>query len=593
MGQAQPFTIEKFLGINRKTTETLLQPGEASSMVNWIVTDDMKLQKMYGYARLFASLGAHKVGGMWYGAISGVNYFIFACNGHVYRCSLETGANTDLGAVADAFPTMFFAVNNTLYVMDGTEMYAWNGSGSLAAVTGYTPTVFTAAPPAGGGAILEGINYLSGKKTQKFSANGTAVLFQLAEFNIGSVDAVYLNGALMTPGTDYSVNLTAGSVTFVSIPAAGTNNVSITWTKVTAGDRQLITNCRYYGGVYYARYWLFGNPNHKNTRYVSGVTMAGVSDPGYWPKFTDSDVGEYEITGICTQYSKQLVFTSGDSEAAAWFSNQETYTDPSTEILTTLFPVYPMNQKVGNVAKGQVRIIYNNPLTVWQGIYEWVSTNVIDEKNAQWISERIQLDLDGVDLTQAVTVDWSDKGLYWLCVGKKCWVLNYRVKAWYVLELKHAPTCFVVAESVLYFGTEDGYVMRFDELLRTYDGAAISAVWEMGYYNFGIDWIEKFLQRVFVTILPRTRTHVDLRYMTDKSGYSDVYTALYSLSTFEHANFAHWSFSTNYSPQPKKFKIRAKKIDYFKIILTNDGTDAATVLSITLPVRTGGEVRGR
>ena len=31
-------------------------------------------------------------------------------------------------------------------------------------------------------------------------------------------------------------------------------------------------------------------------------------------------------------------------------------------------------------------------------------------KNANWISKRIQNDLDKVDLRQAITIDWSDKG---------------------------------------------------------------------------------------------------------------------------------------------------------------------------------------
>ena len=101
--------------------------------------------------------------------------------------------------------------------------------------------------------------------------------------------------------------------------------------------------------------------------------MAGASDPSYWPKFAESDVGEYEITDIVTQYNKQLIFTSGDSaEASAWYSEEEDFVDPNTGAVTALFPVYPMNAKIGNVAKGQVQIIYNNPYTIWKGVYEWV-----------------------------------------------------------------------------------------------------------------------------------------------------------------------------------------------------------------------------
>jgi len=594
MAELTSYTVEKFLGVNKSATETLLQLGEASEMKNWYISDDYKLTKMFGYEQLFASLGAHKVNGSWYGSLNGVSHLVFACNGHVYEHNLSTGANADLGAVVDAYPTTFFVSNNTLYILDGTDLYSWAGTGSLASVPGYVPTVYTAAPPTGGGTMLESINYLTGKKTQKFSGNGSATVYQLLETAIGSVDSVYVNGALKTVTTDYTVNLTNGTVTFVSAPATGVNNVVITWTKTVTGDRQIITNNRYYGGVYYARYWLFGNPNHKATRYPSGVTMAGASDPSFWPKFAESDVGEYEITDIVTQYNKQLIFTSGDSaEAAAWYSEEEDYRDLTTGAITAMFPVFPMNAKVGNIAKGQTQIILNNPLTIWKGVYEWISTYVMNEKNAQWLSKRVQNDLDAVELTQALTVDWSDKGQYWLCVGKTIWVWNYRTDTWHVLELPDTPTCFCLVDADLYFGTANGQIMKFDEALRTYNGTVIEATWEMGFFNFGVEWLRKFIQRIFVTILPRVRTHIDITYQTDRNGSSDTLTALYSVSQFDHADFAHWSFSTNYSPQPFKFKIRAKKIDYFKLLIANNGTDAATVLSITIPARTGGEVKNR
>lgn len=595
MAQLTPYTIEKFLGVNKSATETLLQLGEASSMKNWYISDDFKLSKMYGYTQLFATLGAYKINGMWYGSISGTNHLIFACNGHIYEHNLTTGANTDLGTVVDANPTTFFVSNNTVYIMDGTDLYSWAGSGSIATVAGYVPTVYTAAPPTGGGTILESINYLTGKKTQKFSGDGSATVYQLAELSIGSVDTVTVNGATKTVTTDYTVNLTNGTVTFVSAPATGVNNVVITWTKTVSGDRDTIVKNRYYGGVYYARYWLFGNPDHKNTRYPSGVTMAGASDPSFWPKFSESDVGEYEITDIVTQYSKQLIFTSGDSsEASAWYSEEEDYTDPDTGAVTALFPVYPMNAKIGNVAKGQVQIIGNNPLTIWKGIYEWVSTYVMNEKNAQWISKRIQNDLDTVDLTTALTVDWSDKGQYWLCVGKKIWVLNYRTDTWHILELPDTPTCFCLVGDKMYFGTAAGQIMKFGESYATYNGTNIEAVWEMGFFNFGVDWLRKFIQRMFISILPYTTTHIDVYIKTDRNAnYVFVKTISYSLSSFDTWDFSTFSFETNYSPQPFKMKVRAKKIDYFKVKIENNGTDKAVVLSVTLPTRTGGEIKNR
>ena len=595
MAEQQVYTIDKFLGVNKTATETLLQLGEASSMTNWIITDDYKLQKMYGYQELFPTLGEHKINGVWYGTLSGTAHLIFACNGHIYEHDLETGENADLGTVADAYPTTFFVSNNTIYIMDGTELYSWAGSGNIASVAGYVPTVYTAAPPTGGGTMLESINYLTGSKTQKFSGNGSATVFQLAELDIDLVDSVYINGELKTAGSDYTPNLAHGTVTFVDAPPTGVNNVVITWTKEVEGDRDTIVKNRYYGGVYYARYWVFGNPDHKNTRYPTGVTMAGASDPSFWPKFAESDVGEYEITDICTQYNKQIIFTSGDSsEASAWYSEEEDYVDPNTGAMMALFPVYPMNAKIGNVAKGQVQIIYNNPYTIWKGVYEWVSTYVMNEKNANWISKRIQNDLDKVDLTSALTVDWSNKGQYWLCIDKMIWVLNYRTNTWHILELTDTPTCFCLVEDKLYFGTTAGQIMKFDEDLTTYNGNIIDAVWYMGFYNFGVDWLRKFITRMFVSLKPEVRAKAIVTYETDRTNESDELTAEYTLLDFNDVDFNDFSFNISRNPQPFKFKIRAKKADYFKIKIQNSFKEhGATVLTITLPVRTGGEVKKR
>jgi hypothetical protein len=148
-------------------------------------------------------------------------------------------------------------------------------------------------------------------------------------------------------------------------------------------------------------------------------------------------------------------------------------------------------------------------------------------------------------------------------------------------------------DAKLYFGTTAGQIMRFDETLRTYNGTTITDSWEMGFFNFGIEWLRKFVQRLYVTILPRIKTHINIAYQTDRNGLSDTYIAEYSVSTFDHMDFGHFSFETNYSPQPFKFKIRAKKIDYFKLLISNNDTDTATVLSITIPSRTGGEVKNR
>lgn len=597
MAELQFFTIDEFKGVNRSETETLLELGEASYMSNWMITDDKKLKKMFGYSALNEATD-EKINGMWYGKINGENRFLFARGGKVYELKENPITHEieeiELGEIVDAYPTTFWAANNVVYIMDGHEFYQWDGD-KFKVVEGYVPTAFTAAPPTGGGSILEGINYLTGTKKMKFSGNGSATVYQLPEYGIERVDKVMVGTEVKQPNTDYTVNLKNGTVSFVTAPPNGVNNVEITWTKQEEGYRERITKCRWYGGQYYARYWIYGNPEHANTRFCSGVTMAGVSDPTYWPIFTESDVGEHEITGIVTQYDKQLIFTTGDSGgASAWYSTNESVYDENTGLLITLFPVFPINAKIGNEAPGQVQIILNNPFTVWKGVYQWVSTYVLNEKNAEWLSQRVQRDLDKLDLTKALTWDWYEMGVYLLCVGKRIWCYNYRVDAWYILDLPHEPTCFMTVDDKLHFGTTDGRIMRFAENEPTFAGEEIVATWEMGYYNFGADYLRKFIQHIYISLLPLVSTHVDIYLSTDvRAAFKFIKRIGYQLATFDNWDFDTFSFEQNWSPQPKKVKLKAKKIDYIKIKLETTGTDGAVVLSITLPTRSGGFVKNR
>jgi hypothetical protein len=116
----------------------------------------------------------------------------------------------------------------------------------------------------------------------------------------------------------------------------------------------------------------------------------------------------------------------------------------------------------------------------------------------------------------------------------------------------------------------------------------------MGFHNFGVDWVRKFIQDMFISILPYTTTHVDIYVSTDRNAaFQFVGTVAYSIGGFDTWDFSTWSFETNYSPQPFEKKLKAKKIDYLKIKLISKGKDSATVLSMTLPTRMGGKVKNR
>lgn len=585
--QSPPTKIDKFLGINENTAgDTQLLVGESPMMINFRLTENNKLRKREGYTQLFASLGANDIKGMWYGKLGGTFYFLFAANGNIYKHDLSLGTNTSIGTLTDA-KTSFFAFGGKVYMLNGNEYKSWNGT-TFATVDGYIPLIATATPPTGGGIADESINLLTGKKRQTFSGDGAALAYQCAETDLTSVDVVKVGGVVKTVTVDYTVVLATGIVTFTVAPVAGVDNVDIQWTKGTGSRAEITANfhAMFFGGQNDSRIFVYGDGT--NRYYFTGLAN-GVPSAEYFPAFNYREISsdEFAVTDIVRQYDRQIIYTNGGE---TWYS----YYDPIIVGGITIadFPTFPLNDTVGNVATGQAQLIQNNPFSIQNGVYEWSATNVRDERNASYMSKRVQPSLDAVNLTTAITVDWEANREYWLAIGNKIWVYNYRLDAWYKFETAANITCFLILDDLLYFGTDAGQIMKFDTTELTDNGTVITCEWEMNFYDFEAEWLQKFLTEMWISLKPETKSSVDITYQTDRVGTSNTYTATYNLSTFTGANFGEWSFLVNYNPQPFHFKIKAKKFVYLKITLTNSQTDdKLTILSMTLPTRYGSKVK--
>lgn len=579
--------------------ETELKLGESSYMKNWQVTDNYKLRKRCGYIEQFASIANKPIQGMWYGSLNGQYHFLFACNGKIYENN--GAANTEIGSLTDD-RTVFFAFNNVIYILNGHEYKFWDGS-IFGDVVGYRPLIAIGTPPSGGGTLYEQINVLTGAKRQSFRSDGKTNVYHLAESNIDSLDYVMINGEIKILTTDYTMDLTAGTVTTSTIllnNITAYDDVEIGWTK-GSGQRDLILKNRaaiIYGGANDNRVFMWGNSYYKNRRFYSGLAD-GVPSAEYFPANYWSDVGSsYAITDIVKQFDRQIIFTEGN----AYYSYYELIGEDVG------FPVYPLNDVKGNIAFNQARTILNNPYSIYEGIYEWVATNVRDERNAKYISHRVQMDLDTVDLSQVITYDYELNGEYWLCVDNTAWIHNYRNDTWYKYELDNNIKCLIEIDGELYFGTDTGQIMKFDEKLRNDNGNRIESEWQMGFFDFGIEYITKYLNNIWISLKPDSKSSVDVKWESDKAAslsksfdFTELYfgdiilsipqdTVGYNLFNYETMSYSKWSYETNYSPQPFKFKLKAKKFTYFKLILANDSMiDNAIVLSINFKPRYGGE----
>lgn len=589
-----PTSIDRFLGLHEDSTgDTSIELGESPEMYNFRITENYKLRKRDGYKQIFDSITASKIDGMWHGSVNNSEKFLFACNGKLYDLNYNTtsATYTQIGTVSSNTVSMF-GFDSNVYIQDGTEYYKWDGS-NFGTVSGYRPIITISTPPTGGGTLFEGANLLNGERAQKFNVDGTSSKFVLAEQNLMSLEYIKYLGVTVSP-TLYTVNLTLGtfSITTTSVSGwtSGNNTLEVGYTKGTV-SRQEITKNQYnmmFGGTNDTRVHLWGNTASKNTIYFSELAN-GVPSAEYFPATNYNAVGsnEYAVTDVVRQYDRQIIFKENET----YYASYDSQIDDLGNVQAS-FPTYPLNQVKGNVPMGQARLIQNNPYTVFSGVQEWVATTVRDERNANYISKRVELSLSDENLKSAITYDFESNGEYWLAIGKNVYIYNYRNNTWYKYILADTPSCFLEVDGYLYFGDTQGKIHKFDSLYRSDNGTVFNSYWEMNFYDFETEWLQKYLDRIWLTLQPESRARIEITWHSDRKGDNNPKAAIYNLASFLNADFNHWSFLTSYNPQPFRFKVKAKKFAYFKIILQNDSaSETATVLSINLRTRTGGEVK--
>ena len=591
--QIPPKVINKFLGLNENVDggSYALKLGEASKMVNWRITPNKQLKKREGFWKIF-DLDEGDVQGLWYGKLNSISYFLFCHDGHLYSGDLTDGTKVDLGTLTDA-PTRFIAFGTKVYLLNGAEYKSFDGvvatpsTDSLVTVAGYRPKIAIGAPPSGGGTLYEQINELTGAKRMTFTPAGSATAYVLPEQNINSVDFVKKDGVTLTVTTHYTVNLTTGVVTFVSGPTGSVpDSIEIGWTKGT-GNRDSVVKCRFamdYSGKTDSRIFIWGDPSNKSRRRWSGLAD-GIPSAEYFEanSYNDEGSGQYAITDIVKQYDIQKIYLE---DSTKWSQYEAIDIDGVT---TASFPSYDLNEEIGNVAEGQAQIINNSPVTLFSGVRKWEQSAVEHQLNEKLISERVQDSLMDEDLTTAITVNWEEKKEYWCNIGDKVWIYNYVNDTWYTFD-NITATCFLVVDGNLYFGS-NGAIHVFDGSKRTDNGTAINAVWEMGFYDADAEWLNKYMNNIWVSIKPNDRARLEIMPVTNTDGNGQSQTITYNTATFEHMTFENFSFLTSINPQPFNLEVEAQGFCYFKLVLSNSSlTETVTVLSITMPIRYGGRI---
>lgn len=521
-----------------------------------------------------------KIRVQWKGKLNNTDVHVYVCDGKVYN------EDTEIGTLTDDI-TRIFEFNKKLYFLNGHEYKSWDGT-TFVEVEGYIPLVKISTEPNGSGTDFEPVNVLTGKKHQTFSADGIAKEFFLAEKELTSIDKVLVAGVETTVTKD----LINGKITFSTSTALlqGVDNIDVYWTK-GEGQRDLIFKNHYattYGLADDTRVFLYGNSNAKNRIYFSTLAN-GIPSVEYFSGTDFIDIGSSNtaVTDISRQYDRLII----SKENETYYASYEAIADSTGNAIIT-FPVYPLNKSHGMVAYAQSQLLDNFVTTIDSSIVQWTSTNTKDERNAQVISTKIQEWLNNHDLTKSITLDYQEEKEYWLAIENEIMIYNYYNGCFYLLQITSKITSLFASQGIIYLGTENGEIMKFDKIETTYNGEVIKAEWQMGYYDFGTEERRKTMRILWVTLKPHSKTSLTINYISDRDIGTDEKEIENRCIDYNYWNYANFTYNTQRSVKPFRIKLKAKKFAFLKLVLKNEMKDEkVTINSIAIKKAFGGEVK--
>lgn len=465
----------------------------------------------------------------------------------------------------------------------------------------YIPLVTISKNPEGGGEPHEDLNLLTPAFTEQFLAQEDPQThvwpkdYHLSFTGLDEVEPkVWLLDSdgewdLQTYGTDYTCDYAGGIISFVTAPGAspvtGQDNVKVEAYRTVSGYSDQINKCTF--GILYGvngasdRLFVSGNPEFINRDWYSGL-----NDPTYFPDTSYSILGTSgsAIVGysIISNYlaahkdwmerDQNIILRQGDLVDS----------EPSFRIINTL-------QGAGAVASHSFAYLATEPLFLTrQGIYAVTAQDITGEKYSQ--NRSYFLDgklLNEKNLEKAFGFVYKD--MYWLCLNNVAYILDglqpmqtdrsmpYATRQYAGFYRTNLPANVMWEQDErLYFGTPDGRVCRFynDKYsLDSYndDGEPIEAIWETPDIDGKLFYKNKTLRYIALRLDSALATSVSIWVMNrglwqfiKKDDTSGRYFS------FMHLIFSKLSFSGDRTQHTISTKVRVKKVDKFRLRLTND-----------------------
>ena len=473
----------------------------------------------------------------------------------------------------------------------------------------YVPIFDIARKPNGEGSeSYEDLNLLTPWFEEDFAGEASVKDYHLSFDNLDEVEPIVEvmdnNGEFqeLIYSVDYSIDYETGVVTFVTAPGVSpdgsSDNVKIKACKTFEKYQDRINKCTV-GALYGVngsldRLFLSGNPDYLNYDWHSEL-----NDPTYFKDTSYATLGSSSsaIIGysIINNYlaahkdryerDQNIILREGDL-----VDNQ-----PAFRIINTL-------QGAGAVAPFSFAYLATEPLFLTeQGIYAVTAQDITGEKYAQdrsfFLNGRL---LQEENLKDAYAITYND--MYLLCINDVVYILDglqpirtdraepYATRQYAGFYRTNVPARVMWEDGGrLFFGTDDGKVCRFfnDKYSNeSYNdnGEVIEANWETPDIIGKVFFKNKTLRHIAVKLDSSISTSVNI-YVMNRGLYNFVKTegrlrelwdfvgtdnTRARFLSFANLIFSRFTFSNDQTQHTLPTKVRVKKVDKFRLKLTND-----------------------
>lgn len=461
-----------------------------------------------------------------------------------------------------------------------------------AAVDGYVPnTVINAAPSTGSGFLYQPENRIQPKKLVKYNAEADVTVYHLPVTDVDSVDLVMVDGIELEEIVDYTVDLTAGTITFEEAPPVTdppTNNtVEITYSKANTDAYNAVMDCPYaitYGGTGDLCVVMGGCPAQPNAFFWNGNHI--VMDATYFPMSNYQLAGDTDdmITGFGKQQSFLVVF----KEHSIGRAKQNT--EEIDGRVTVDMPYMAINDKIGCDLPWSIQLIDNN--LVWcnteQGVHILKDSSYAYENNIECVSLKVNKSsfsaftlLDDVR-SGTVVCSADDETHYWLVANGHAWLWDYenshyKTPSWYFYT-SIGGVAFATDHDDTWHINSAGRLTKFNRLWRDYGGPIDKSFRFTVQYFGGYDRL-KNVNSVIFSLRPDTDSVTKLTYITDYESREDLTDLAHSAwrlvpRDLSYRNLAGTGFGAVFRRRPM-----CRRVKHFTMQLDNNvaGQDLSIV----------------